>query len=73
MTSSNAATFVLLISQALTRTLVLAAPELLKFLLCGGILFIAFALCGWIVLGPYHSKVCKISNHVSRSKQYVVR
>ena len=34
----------------------LAFPELLKFLLCSGILFIAFAMTGWIVLGPFHDK-----------------
>ena len=43
--------------QALTRTLALAFPELLKFLSCGAVLFFAFALCGWIVLGPFHPKV----------------
>ena len=42
--------------QALTRTMYLAFPELLKFLLCSGILFIAFALTGWIVLGPFLRK-----------------
>ena len=42
--------------QALTRTMYLAFPELLKFLLCSGILFIAFAMTGWIVLGPFHGK-----------------
>ena len=44
-------------TQTLTRTLYLAFPELLKFLLCAFILFIAFALCGWIVLGSFHPKV----------------
>lgn len=34
----------------------LAFPELLKFLLCSGILFIAFAMTSWIVLGPFHGK-----------------
>ena len=43
--------------QTLTRTLAVAFPELLKFLLCGSVLFLAFALCGWIVLGPFHPKV----------------
>lgn len=34
----------------------LAFPELLKFLLCSGLLFMAFALTGWFVLGPFHDK-----------------
>ena len=43
-------------TQALTRTISLAFPELLKFLLCAGILFLAFTFNGWIILGPYHEK-----------------
>ena len=42
--------------QALNRTLYLALPEILKFLLCAGFLFLAFSLTGYIVLGPFHPK-----------------
>ena len=42
----------------------LAFPELLKFLLCSGILFIAFALTGWIVLGPFHVKFDGINTSI---------
>jgi len=42
--------------QALNRTLYLAFPELLKFLLCAGLLFLAFSLTGYIVLSPFHPK-----------------
>ncbi len=28
----------------------------MKFLLCAGILFLAFTINGWIILGPYHDK-----------------
>lgn len=42
--------------QALNRTLYLAFPELLKFMLCAGMLFLAFSLTGYIVLGPFHPK-----------------
>lgn len=50
-------------SQALTRTLSVAFPELLKFLLCTSILFIAFSLCGYIVFSPYTSRVSLWSYH----------
>ena len=52
------------ILQALNRTLYLAFPELLKFLLCAFILFIAFALTGWIVLGPFHKKFADLNRSV---------
>lgn len=42
--------------QALNRTLYLVFPELLKFMLCAGLLFMAFSLTGYIVLGPFHPK-----------------
>lgn len=38
-------------------TLRVAMPSVLRFILCGGVLYVAFMLCGWLVLGPYHSKV----------------
>ena len=50
--------------QALNRTLYLAFPELLKFLLCALILFIAFALTGWIVLGPFHEKFVDLNSSI---------
>ncbi|XP_021343277.1 mucolipin-3-like isoform X2 [Mizuhopecten yessoensis] len=31
-----------------------------RFLVCAAILFIAFALCGWMVMGPYHIKFTSI-------------
>lgn len=48
----------------LTRTLALAFPELLKFLLCAFILFIAFAICGWTVLGSFHPKFNNLNSAV---------
>ena len=41
----------------LLRTLRAAAPNVMRFIVCTGILYIAFLLCGWLVLGPYHPKV----------------
>ena len=41
----------------LLRTLYLSAPSVLRFIICTGILYIAFLLCGWLVMGPYHPKV----------------
>jgi mucolipin 3 len=33
-----------------------AAPNILRFLLCAGLLYAGFALAGWLILGPYHYK-----------------
>ena len=41
----------------LLLTLRLAMPSVLRFIVCAGILYIAFLLCGWLVMGPYHPKV----------------
>ena len=38
-------------------TLRLAMPSVLRFMVCAGVLYTAFVLTGWLVLGPYHSKV----------------
>lgn len=43
--------------QVLSRALDRAAPQLLKYILFVAILFMAFMLCGWLVLSPYHRKV----------------
>ena len=41
---------------ALSSALNIAFPRLLKFLACVGILYLAFMLCGWVALGPFHYK-----------------
>lgn len=56
MTEHYRFTYHLSTPQALNRTLYLAFPELLKFLLCAGLLFLAFSLTGYIVLSPFHQK-----------------
>ena len=33
-----------------------AAPNVLRFLLCGSLIYVGFVLCGWIVMSPYHYK-----------------
>ncbi len=38
-------------------TLRVALPSVMRFIVCAGILYVAFLLCGWLVLGPYHPKV----------------
>ena len=43
--------------QMLLITLRLAMPSVLRFIVCGGIFYIAFLLLGWLVLGSYHPKV----------------
>ena len=40
-------------------TLRLALPSVMRFIICAGILYISFLLCGWLVLGPYNPKVIK--------------
>eukprot|EP00731_Ephydatia_muelleri_P025043 Em0017g126a len=37
-------------------TLRVALPSVIRFIVCGGVLYFAFLLCGWLVLGPYHPK-----------------
>lgn len=37
-------------------TLKAAAPSVLRFTVCGSLLYFGFLFCGWIVLGPYHEK-----------------
>ena len=41
----------------LLLTLRLSMPSVLRFIVCAGILYVAFLLCGWLVFGPYHPKV----------------
>ena len=43
--------------QILLLTLRLSIPSVLRFSICAGILYIAFMFLGWLVLGPYHTKV----------------
>ena len=47
----------ILYTQVLLITVQLAFPSILRFAICIMILFIAFAFCGWLVIGPYHPKV----------------
>ena len=42
-------------------TLRLAMPSVLRFFVCTGIIYVAFLLCGWLVMGPYHPKVSCVS------------
>lgn len=39
-----------------------SAGKVFRFLLCVGMLYLAFTLCGWVVLGPYHIKFTDISS-----------
>ena len=45
--------------QILLVTLKAAAPSVLRFSVCGSLLYFGYLFCGWIVLGPYHEKVCR--------------
>ncbi|XP_072030698.1 mucolipin-3-like [Amphiura filiformis] len=37
-------------------TLKVAMPNVMRFLICASIMYLAYAFCGWVVLGPYHKK-----------------
>lgn len=43
--------------QILLVTLKASAPSVLRFCVCGSLLYFGYLFCGWIVLGPYHIKV----------------
>ncbi len=40
-------------------------PNILRFLFCVVLIYAGFALCGWVVLGPYHLKVQYSANFSS--------
>jgi len=40
----------------LLLTIKRAGPNVLRFLVCAGLIYLGFAICGWVVLGPYHIK-----------------
>lgn len=44
--------------QILILTLRAAFPNVIRFICCAGIIYLSYCFCGWIVLGPYHEKVC---------------
>ena len=54
--------------QVLFITIRLAIPSVLRFATCVFVLFAAFSLCGWLILGPYHPKVITITGYI---KMYV--
>lgn len=44
--------------QVLILTMQASLPKVLRFCACAGMIYLGYTFCGWIVLGPYHSKVC---------------
>jgi uncharacterized membrane protein YciS (DUF1049 family) len=44
--------------QVIILTLKKAAPNVVRYLLCAVLLYAGFTFCGWLILGPYHMKVC---------------
>ncbi|KAL3308734.1 hypothetical protein Ciccas_012728 [Cichlidogyrus casuarinus] len=40
----------------LWRTFYRAAPAMMRFMACALVLYFAFVLCAWVVIGPYHIK-----------------
>ncbi|VDK53431.1 unnamed protein product [Dibothriocephalus latus] len=51
---SLASTYVCL--QLLMRTIIRSVPGLLRFCACALVLYFAFVLCAWVIIGPYHVK-----------------
>ncbi|XP_047272918.1 mucolipin-2 isoform X2 [Homo sapiens] len=47
----------------LILTMQASLPKVLRFCACAGMIYLGYTFCGWIVLGPYHDKVC--SSHSS--------
>uniref|UniRef100_UPI00398E4D0D mucolipin-2-like n=1 Tax=Pristiophorus japonicus TaxID=55135 RepID=UPI00398E4D0D len=45
----------------LILTMRAAFPKVLRFCCCAGMIYLGYMFCGWIVLGPYHSKFDKLS------------
>ena len=45
-------------TQIMLITLTLALPSFLRFAVCIIVLFVAFTICGWVVIGPYNTGVC---------------
>lgn len=44
--------------QVLILTMQASLPKVLRFCCCAGMIYLGYTFCGWIVLGPYHEKVC---------------
>ncbi len=40
----------------LILTLKGALPNVVRFMICAGIVYLGYTFCGWVVLGPYHYK-----------------
>lgn len=40
----------------LILTLKRSFPNVLRFMVCAGLVYMGFLFCGWIILGPYHMK-----------------
>lgn len=43
--------------QILIVTLRAAFPNVIRFCCCAAAIYFGYCFCGWIVLGPYHTKV----------------
>ncbi|XP_074511730.1 mucolipin-1b isoform X1 [Sebastes fasciatus] len=51
----------LFVSQILIVTLRAAFPNVIRFCLCAAAIYLGYCFCGWIVLGPYHTKFRSLS------------
>ncbi|XP_073795597.1 mucolipin-3 isoform X2 [Danio rerio] len=52
--------------QILIITLRVALPNVIRFTCCAAMIYLGYCFCGWIVLGPYHTKF-RTLNTVSES------
>lgn len=49
--------FFFFFAQILIVTLRAAFPNVIRFCCCAAAIYLGYCFCGWIVLGPYHTKV----------------
>lgn len=53
--------------QVLILTMQASLPKVLRFCACAGMIYLGYTFCGWIVLGPYHNKVCSADSSFCES------
>ncbi|XP_056677990.1 mucolipin-1 isoform X7 [Monodelphis domestica] len=50
-----------LLQTILIATLRVALPSVMRFCCCVAVIYLGYCFCGWIVLGPYHTKFRSLS------------
>lgn len=60
-------------SQILIVTLRAAFPNVIRFCCCAAAIYMGYCFCGWIVLGPYHTKVTYTHSAMQSLHQGVIQ